>query len=367
MNYNSFNIRYLTLLIVFIEEGSLLGVFEPITRHVIPINVPAILSQLANLCDSSLFENADLIKDKVLFENIFIQSIIWSFGATVLESDRNRFSDVIKRLSELPLSTTEGSIAQGSLPGLSKSLYDYCFDTSRSEWISWESRVPDYVHNRKLPFFDNLVPTSDTIRHSWILSKFEVIKKPVIFVGDVGSSKTVTIKNFTKGLARDVNSVLDVNFSSRTSSLDVQRIIEANVEKRSKDQYGPANGKRLVVFLDDLNMPSKDQYGTQQPIALLKLFIEKGGFYDKGKDLSWKNVKDVSFLASMGTPGGGRHDVDPRFISLFSVFNIAFPKNSSLQRIYHSLLKNHLSIFTESVQSISGKLTEMTIQVFIYI
>jgi len=33
---------------------------------------------------------------------------------------------------------------------------------------------------------------------------------------------------------------------------------------RLQDTYGPPMGKRLVIFLDDLNMPRLDQYGTQQ-------------------------------------------------------------------------------------------------------
>ena len=37
--------------------------------------------------------------------------------------------------------------------------------------------------------------------------------------------------------------------------MDVQRNLEANVEKRTKDSYGPPPGKRLVVFIDDMNMP----------------------------------------------------------------------------------------------------------------
>ena len=71
--------------------------------------------------------------------------------------------------------------------------------------------------------------------------------------------------------------LLNMNFSSRTTSLDVQRNLEANVEKRTKDTYGPPPGKRLIVFIDDMNMPQVDEYGTQQPIALLKLLLEKGG------------------------------------------------------------------------------------------
>ena len=41
-------------------------------------------------------------------------------------------------------------------------------------------------------------------------------------------------------------------------------------------------------------------YGTQQPIALLKLLLERGGMYDRGKDLNWKACKDIGFLAAMG-------------------------------------------------------------------
>ena len=49
-----------------------------------------------------------------------------------------------------------------------------------------------------------------------------------------------------------------------------------------------------------MNMPQVDTYGTQQPIALLKLLLEKGGMYDRGKDLNWKLFKDVFFIAAMG-------------------------------------------------------------------
>jgi dynein heavy chain, axonemal len=54
--------------------------------------------------------------------------------------------------------------------------------------------------------------------------------------------------------------VLNINFSSRTTSMDFQKNIEENIDKRSFKQYGPKTaGKILIIFIDDLNI---DKYGT---------------------------------------------------------------------------------------------------------
>lgn len=87
-----------------------------------------------------------------------------------------------------------------------------------------------------------------------------------------------------------------------------------------------------------------DEYGTQQPIALLKLLLEKGFLYDRGKELNCKSIRDLGFIAAMGKAGGGRNEVDPRFLSLFSVFNVPFPSEISLHLIYFSILRGHTSV-----------------------
>jgi hypothetical protein len=52
---------------------------------------------------------------------------------------------------------------------------------------------------------------------------------------------------------------LSINFSSRSTSLDLQRNLESVIEKRTKDTYGPPMGRKLVCFIDDLNMPQVSQ------------------------------------------------------------------------------------------------------------
>lgn len=78
-----------------------------------------------------------------------------------------------------------------------------------------------------------------------------------------------------------------------------------NVSKRTKGQYGPVVGKKLIVMIDDINMPIKEKYGAQPPIELLRQIIDQGGQY-VGKENEFINLVDVQFCSAMGLPGGGK-------------------------------------------------------------
>ncbi|KAL1116904.1 hypothetical protein AAG570_005373 [Ranatra chinensis] len=146
--------------------------------------------------------------------------------------------------------------------------------------------------------------------------------------------------------------------------MDVQRNLESSLEKHTKEIYGPPVGKKMVVFIDDMNMPQVDTYGTQQPIALLKLLLEKGGMYDRGKELNWKIIKDISYYAAMGKSGGGRNEVDPRFVSMFSVFNMTFPSDATVTHIYLSILRGHLGIFPDDVRELAPNVIAATLYLY---
>lgn len=50
---------------------------------------------------------------------------------------------------------------------------------------------------------------------------------------------------------------------------------------------GAPKGKRIIIFVDDLNMPKHDTYGSQPPIELLRQYQDFGGLYDREK-MFWK-------------------------------------------------------------------------------
>lgn len=93
---------------------------------------------------------------------------------------------------------------------------------------------------------------------------FVVNEQPLIFAGDSGTAKSVIIQNYISELSNEKYMKLNINFSSRTTSHDLQLTIEDNIDRRSGRIYGPKiPGKKLITFIDDMHMPNVDKYGTQ--------------------------------------------------------------------------------------------------------
>ncbi|KZC13452.1 Dynein heavy chain 10, axonemal [Dufourea novaeangliae] len=315
--------------------------------------------------DEDRLVEQNISREEVL-EAMYIQACYWSLGATLIAENKSDFDDYMKKTAGFMLvqDTPEKLATVRYLPVTFKMLYDYHLDIEQNVWIPWAYLVPRYIHDRQKNFSDILVPTVDTLRTTWFVMTMNKLDRPALLVGETGTSKTAIIQEFLRNLSSEKYNQLLINFSSRTTSMDVQRNIEAVVEKRTRETFGPPPGKRLLVFVDDMNMPVVDTYGTQQPIALLKFLFEKGGFYDRGKDLNLKYMKDLCYLAAMGKPGGGRNEVDPRFISMFSVYNVTIPSEETLNYIYTSILNGHLEIFDEDVQTISDILVPITLELY---
>eukprot|EP01105_Mastigella_eilhardi_P016134 TRINITY_DN3695_c0_g1_i1.p1 TRINITY_DN3695_c0_g1~~TRINITY_DN3695_c0_g1_i1.p1 ORF type:complete len:4489 (-),score=1285.68 TRINITY_DN3695_c0_g1_i1:87-13553(-) len=303
--------------------------------------------------------------DPRLTECFFIFSLVWSLGACLMEESREAFDHFVKSLSGWPVLNTSDPCGAGTLPGELPTLFEYYFDDKDNRWVPWSEHIEPFNPTPTTKFHQMLVSTSDTVINTWLLDSFvQITKQPVLFVGESGTAKTVIIQTYLSKLNPDQYTLLTINMSSRTSSLDAQRTLEYSTERRGAGVFGPPMGKTLVVFIDDLNMPLVDKYGTQQPIALLKMLLERGGVYDRGGELNWISFRSVQFVAAMGMPGGGRSSVDPRLLSLFNVVYIPSPSHANLHKIYASILTRHLEPFHDGIKEAGAKMTETTLRLY---
>ena len=192
-----------------------------------------------------------------------------------------------------------------------------------------------------MPFYKIVVPTIDTVRNSTLVEVLVGVKRNTLIVGQTGTGKTILAQQLLNKMPRETHSKLEIYFSSATTSNATQAIIESVMEKKSKEKFGPSGGKKLVCFVDDLNMPTKDTFGSQPPLELLRQWIDYECWYDRAKQ-TLRYILDTQLLCAMGPPGGGRSVISQRFQSRFHVINFANPEQTELRRIFECILSSRL-------------------------
>lgn len=129
----------------------------------------------------------------------------------------------------------------------------------------------------------------------------------------------------------------------------------------------PPPGKKLVMFVDDINMPSVETYGAQPPIELLRQYIDYKGVYDR-KGLFWKCIEDVVLIICAAPPGGGRSALTARFSRHFNVMNVPDSSQEILTDIFSKIIKNFLKTkqFKKEIQELgeNNSIVSATLEIY---
>ncbi|XP_062296546.1 dynein axonemal heavy chain 6 [Scomber scombrus] len=285
----------------------------------------------------------------------FIFSYLWAVGGNLTSSHWDAFDTFVREQFE------GNSNAKLPKNGTLWSLY-MNFSYKRLE--PWEKIIPSFKYNNEQPFFEMLVPTTDTVRYGYLMEKLLSVRRSVLFTGDTGVGKSVVARGLINSIQEKEGYLpIYINFSAQTSSARTQEMIESKLEKKRKNILGAPGNKKLVVFVDDLNMPKLDSYGSQPPIELLRQFQDFSGFYDRNK-FFWKEIQDMTIAAACAPPGGGRNPVTPRFIRHFSMLCLPTPSEHSLKQIFKAILSGFLSEFSEAVKDSAGQIVDAAVEIY---
>ena len=124
-----------------------------------------------------------------------------------------------------------------------------------------------------------------------------------------------------------------LNFSSSTNVQQIQKFIESNIVHRKGFTFGAADKKQFIIFIDDISVPTPNEYGTQRcNEVLLKLIflfvflifnnfskfirqvVDSKLIHSHSKPFEIKQLEDISFYSTMTYEPGQTKTIDPRLL-----------------------------------------------------
>ncbi|XP_043280985.1 dynein beta chain, ciliary-like [Venturia canescens] len=326
-------------------------------KKITPIPEICHLETLCNLLDCLLTpENVPPDCPKEWYEIYFAFACIWAFGSATFKDQlidwRNEFSRWWVSEFKAVKFPSSGTV------------FNFFIDSETKKMLPWSEKVNKFELDSDVPLQSTLVPTGETCRLRFFMDLLMKRRVPVMLVGGAGSGKSVIVAEKLGSLSDDYN-IANVPFNYYTTSEMLQRILEKHLEKKAGRNYGPPGTKQLVYFVDDMNMPEVDAYGTVQPHTLIRQHMDYGHWYDRSK-LTLKDIHNTQYVSCMN-PTAGSFTIDPRLQRHFAVFAVSFPEPDALVTIYRQILQSHLSNPLNKINLLVQKVAEPLINAALFL
>ncbi len=294
-----------------------------------------------------------IVTDDAAFETNFVFCVIWGFGSLLtIADDGTNYREMFSTWFRSKFSK------QVKIPSRD-TIFDYWLDPRTSKFDSWKAS-PAFTtlefDSTVMNMAEVTVPTAETASVSFWMGKLVHAGSNVMLAGPAGTGKTALVNGMLASLKSEQHVHTSVAMNFFTSAAVLLTSLESPLQKRTGSTFGPVGGAKMVYFIDDLNLPEVDKYGTQSAIALLRQHIDYGHWYDQQK-LTLKIVDDCHYVAALNPTAGSFH-IDPRLQRHFSTFAIGMPSATSLLTIYETFLNGHLSSggFSPAISATSSNL-----------
>ena len=324
-------------------------------KHIVPLCDVGMVVTLCRLLERLITDrNVPPNSEASLYELYFVFAAVWAFGGACDDQGRDyraEFSQMWRSEWRNVSFPQQGTV------------FDYYVNPEKKKFMPWSEISPKFEYKQGRSVSNSLVFSPETTRINFFAKELLEGNFPVMLTGFAGTGKSVLIRNLLNNLNDQEFMYKSMNFNYYTTSLALQLFLESAVEMKSGKLYAPPSQKKCIYFIDDINMPEIDLYGTQAPMTLLRQHLDYEHWYDR-QAMTLKDVKGVNYVSCMN-PTAGSFTINPRLQRHFSTFALGIPPDNSVKMILSSILEGHLEFyqFPQAIKDISTKILEGIIAV----
>lgn len=299
-----------------------------------------------------------------------LMSMVWGIGGTLDFPSRILFNNFFlsfwkNEQKEYPLPEFLLEILI-SIP--TEELIHDCFYTyrGRGAWRRFSDMARQEEFSDVGSIVQLIIPTVDTVKYQSLFLKHIRYHKRFLLYGDTGTGKSFYINDLIMNKLGEEEYLPNfITFTPHITAAQTQELIILKLYKRRRNKYGPLAGTFCIVFIDDVNMPAKELYGSQPPIELLRQFFDHEVWFDLKKPEKIY-IYDTMFVCAMGLPGGSRQVLYNRFLRHFNLFTIDKFSEETMTRIFTNIafigLQRHG--FTTAIMPVIMDIVNATMNIF---
>lgn len=292
------------------------------------------------LMDYAIEGEEDTRYTRTWFLASLMTAFIWGIGGILNSDSREKYDELVKEYFRgdhgIPSSIERMDV---SIPSEGMLCDHYYMYKGKGCWKPWHEAVKSSTLKEQINLLQTLVPTMESEKLIYLLRLHTKFAKPVLLIGPTGTGKSFYVQNFLmNNIDMERYTPGFLTFTTTTSCNQTQDLVLSKLVKRRKNNYGPTKGKLAVIFIDDMNMPAKEQYGAQPAIELLRLYFDQRHWYDL-RTTDKLFIHDTFFFGAIGPVGGSRQLIYPRMLRHYNIYSINEFSKDSMSKIFITLLQ----------------------------
>lgn len=292
------------------------------------------------LMDDAIEGEEDTKYTRTWFIASFMTALVWGVGGILNTNSRDKFDDLVKEYFRgekgIPSNIERIDV---SIPSEGPIIDHYYMYKGKGCWKPWPDAVKAIQVKEQINLLQTVIPTLETEKYMFLLRIHTKFYRPLLLIGPTGTGKSFYVQNYLmNSIDMEKYTPGFITFTTTTSANQTQELVISKLNKRRKNNYGPAKGKHAVIFVDDMNMPVKETYGAQPAIELLRLYFDQKHWYDL-RTTEKLYIYDTFFYGAIGPVGGSRQLIYPRMLRHFNIYSINEFSKESMTKIFLTLLQ----------------------------